>query len=163
MRMRRIKIAEAIACSAVCLYYKNERVYEEASGRGRCGRILQGARSGPAGIRLQALACGIAGPREFGGCRMQRKWRFGWFHVLLLGVFLYFGYLGYEQQIQLDEIAGQQAEVKARLDAVRGDNERLQAEKAQLSQEAYVEKIAREELGLVKPGEMPYVSARGGN
>ena len=86
----------------------------------------------------------LAGLWKFGGCGMQKKWRFGWFHVLLLGVFLYFGYLGYEQQIQLDEIAGQQVEVKARLDAVKEDNAKLQAEKTQLSQEAYVEKIARE-------------------
>lgn len=94
---------------------------------------------------------------------MQRKWKFGWFHVLLLGVFFYFGYLGYVQQIQMNEIADEQAQVKTRLEAVKADNVKLQAEKARLSQEAYVEKIAREELGLVKPGEMPYVSARAGN
>lgn len=94
---------------------------------------------------------------------MQKRWKFGWFHLLLLGVFLYFGYLGYEQQIQLDEIASQQVEVKVRLEAVKAENEKLQAEKERLGQMAYVEKVAREELGLVKPGEMPYVSARGGN
>ncbi len=36
-------------------------------------------------------------------------------------------------------------------------NEKLEEEKKQLQTPEAIEKVAREELGLVKPGEVPYV------
>ncbi|CQR72945.1 hypothetical protein SpAn4DRAFT_3405 [Sporomusa ovata] len=39
-------------------------------------------------------------------------------------------------------------------------NNTLIAEKEKLSTAAYIEKVAREQLGLVKPGEVPYIPSR---
>ena len=56
----------------------------------------------------------------------------------------------------------QQAEALAReLDALRGDNARLAAEIAALrSDPAAIERIAREELGLARPGETVFLLRR---
>jgi len=38
-------------------------------------------------------------------------------------------------------------------------NANLNDERTKLNKPTYIEKIAREELGLVKPGEIPYIPA----
>ena len=47
--------------------------------------------------------------------------------------------------------------LRGRIAELEQSNKSLADEKSKLSSPAYVEKIAREELGLVKPGEVPYI------
>ena len=47
----------------------------------------------------------------------------------------------------------------ARLAAAEAENAALKQEKADLQDPAYVEKIAREELGMTRHGELPYTDA----
>ncbi len=58
----------------------------------------------------------------------------------------------------LQQIKSAQAELQVKLDAAQKKNAHLQQEKADLQDPQYIEKIARNELGMTKKGEMPYVS-----
>ena len=49
------------------------------------------------------------------------------------------------------------AAIRARMQELEQANKALTEEKVKLSNPAYLEKLAREELGLVKPGEVPYI------
>ena len=45
----------------------------------------------------------------------------------------------------------------ATLDEVKAHNEALKAENEKLMDDSYIEKLARENLGMTKQGEMPYI------
>ena len=60
----------------------------------------------------------------------------------------------------LGQLAENQAAAEARLSAAQEENEALKQEKAALSDPAYIEKIAREELGMTRHAELPYTTAR---
>lgn len=64
----------------------------------------------------------------------------------------------------------QQQELCREVDKLTGEQEQLQLERQRLEQEkeyfssdAYVEQVARQELGLVRPGEVVVVRAKPGN
>lgn len=64
------------------------------------------------------------------------------------------------QQTELYKIRHETELVKARMAEESALNKSLNAEKDKLSTAEYIEKVAREQLGLVKPGEVPYIPAR---
>ena len=72
--------------------------------------------------------------------------------LVLYGIYLIGGH--YQQ---LSEVRKERAAAEVRLEQLQQVNQSMLHEKQQLSTTAYVEKLAREELGLVKPGEVPYV------
>ncbi len=72
----------------------------------------------------------------------------------------YFCYVIILQQTELYKIRREMDVVNTRLAEAEGVNKNLTAEKEKLSMTEYIEKIAREQLGLVKPGEVPYIPAR---
>lgn len=90
----------------------------------------------------------------------QTKRSFNWFAVLLLFIVLYFSYTAIQQYLQLKAISQEQAAVEARLSQAQKVNEELLQEKNNLGKIDYIEKIAREELGMTKQGEMPYISSK---
>ena len=90
----------------------------------------------------------------------QAKRSFNWFAVLLLFIVLYFSYTAIQQYLQLKAISQEQAAVEARLSQAQKVNEGLLQEKNNLGKIDYIEKIAREELGMTKQGEMPYISSK---
>ncbi len=90
----------------------------------------------------------------------QAKRSFNWFAVLLLFIVLYFSYTAIQQYLQLKAISQEQAAVEARLSQAQKVNEELLQEKNNLGKIDYIEKIAREELGMTKQGEMPYISSK---
>lgn len=90
---------------------------------------------------------------------MKHKRKFSWFRVLLAIIIAYFGYVGFNQQVHLNNIDREQELANSRLLEAKRINNELVTEKDKLNQVEYIEKIAREELGLVKPGEMPYISS----
>ena len=90
----------------------------------------------------------------------QSKRSFNWFAVLLLFIVLYFSYTAIQQYLQLKAISQEQAAVEARLSQAQKVNEELLQEKNNLGKIDYIEKIAREELGMTKQGEMPYISSK---
>lgn len=88
---------------------------------------------------------------------VRRRYRIRWFRVLVLLTTAYFLYLAVGQQFELYTIQRETYVLKDRIAELEHSNKALADEKARLSSPVYVEKIAREQLGLVKPGEVPYI------
>jgi len=61
------------------------------------------------------------------------------------------------QQRQLNAIGNEAESIQMELAQSAQLNTALKAERDALNDRKYVEKLAREELGLVKPGETPYI------
>jgi cell division protein FtsL len=89
----------------------------------------------------------------------KRKRKFNWFFLLLLVIVGVFSYSAIKQQLHSNEIAQEKKAAEIRLMTAQQLNSDLMQEKVNLEQSTCIEKIAREELGMVKPGEMPYISS----
>ncbi|CUH96461.1 putative membrane protein [Propionispora sp. 2/2-37] len=92
--------------------------------------------------------------------KQRRKYRINWFRLVMVGLIAYFAYLSFGQQAQLNMINQEAEKAQTQLEEAKQLNIKLNEERSRLHDRAYVEKIAREELGLVKPGEVPYVPAK---
>lgn len=91
--------------------------------------------------------------------RSRPKHRIKWFRLLLMGIFAYFIYVSVGQQGEFRAITQETEATKVQLDQAAKLNQSLKEERDRLNTPEYVEKLAREELGLVKPGEVPYIPA----
>lgn len=87
------------------------------------------------------------------------KRQFNWFRITTFLLSIYFIYLCIGQQSQLNAIGNEAESIRMQLDEVQQLNAALKKERDILNDRQYVEKLAREELGLVKPGEIPYIMA----
>lgn len=85
----------------------------------------------------------------------------GWFYALVGVVFVYFGYCFYNQQVYLNGVNEKYQAAEQRLAAAQKINEGLREEKAGLEDLRRVEKVAREQLNMVRSGEMPYILPHG--
>ncbi|WP_245692649.1 FtsB family cell division protein [Sporomusa acidovorans] len=72
----------------------------------------------------------------------------------------YFCYAIIGQQTELARIHQETEMVNSRMAEAVELNKSLVAEKEKLNTATYIEKVAREQLGLVKPGEVPYIPSR---
>ncbi len=86
--------------------------------------------------------------------------RLDWFVVLMVGIVGYFSYMMVSQHFYLNSVNRDYDAAQQRLQSAQQENDALQQEKAQLNDPAYIEKIAREELGMTRQGEMPYIYSR---
>lgn len=80
---------------------------------------------------------------------------------VILSFVVIIGYLGFiivKQEMYLTELHQETAVTQVRLDKAKEINEKLKTEKNNLEKNEYIEKVAREELGMTKPGEVPYIS-----
>lgn len=84
---------------------------------------------------------------------------FNWFVLLLAAIFIYSGWILAGQQMTLGELGNDMAAAQDRLQSARAENQQLKDENAMLYDEAYIEKLAREELGMTRKDEMPYIYA----
>jgi cell division protein FtsL len=75
----------------------------------------------------------------------------------MIAIILYTVYVCVNQQLQYAAISREMEATRTQLEQLQQTNEAMGQEKQKLSTPAHVEKLAREELGLVKPGEIPYV------
>ena len=82
------------------------------------------------------------------------------FVVLMVGIVGYFSYMMVSQHFYLNSVNQDYDAAQQRLQSAQQENDALQQEKAQLNDPAYIEKIAREELGMTRQGEMPYIYSR---
>lgn len=88
---------------------------------------------------------------------LRKRKRIRWAVVLIGFCLLYVMYSFADQALQLSKLRREVSDLRAREATLKSDNERLNQEQQLLQTDAYVEKVAREELGLVKPGETPYI------
>ncbi|MBP2662508.1 MAG: ftsL 2 [Firmicutes bacterium] len=86
--------------------------------------------------------------------------QFSWFRLCIMVMAGYFCYVFIGQQTELARIRQEAELVNTRMNEAVALNTSLTAEKEMLSTAAYIEKVAREQLGLVKPGEVPYIPSR---
>ena len=80
---------------------------------------------------------------------------------MILSFVAIIGYLGFiiiKQEMYLTELHQETVVTQTRLDKAKKINESLKTEKSNLEKNEYIEKVAREELGMTKPGEVPYIS-----
>lgn len=81
----------------------------------------------------------------------------------IIGVFIviigYIGILIFKQEMYISELNRQTSEAQQRLEQAQQENQALTEEKQKLHQPEYIEKVAREELGMTRPGEVPYISS----
>ena len=87
------------------------------------------------------------------------RYRIRWFRLILFCVAGYFLYVLAGQQMDLQAIHKEKEAARQKLEQLQQVNANLNDERSRLTKPSYIEKIAREELGLVKPGEVPYVPA----
>ncbi|HLG73704.1 MAG TPA: septum formation initiator family protein, partial [Chloroflexota bacterium] len=77
--------------------------------------------------------------------------------LLVLTVALYFGVAFSGQLMTAQQIDRQVAAISAQIDQLQADNTRLKAQVAEASSDAYIEREARDRLGLVRQGDVPVV------
>ena len=91
---------------------------------------------------------------------MQRRSSFSWFVLLMFAMVIYFSTVLISQQVHLSHVSESQRIADKRLEKAKETNEKLRKELADLQDINNIEKLAREELGFTKEGEMPYQSTR---
>lgn len=89
----------------------------------------------------------------------RSRYRVRWVRLLILCVTGYFIYTLAGQQFDLYAINKEKDAARQKLEQLEQANIHLNEERSRLAKPSYIEKIAREELGLVKPGEIPYIPA----
>lgn len=90
----------------------------------------------------------------------RQKGSFNWFAVFMFLMIAYFSTVLISQQVHLSHVSESQRIADKRLEAAKATNVRLQKELAELQNLDNIEKLAREDLGLAKEGELPYQAAR---
>jgi len=88
----------------------------------------------------------------------QKKKKFSWFRLGMMALIAYFAYLCIGQQFQLYTTNRETDAVHRQLDQARQIRQELIDEKNQLNTATYIEKLAREQMGLVRAGEVPFIS-----
>ena len=75
--------------------------------------------------------------------------------LIIMAFLIIFGISYTRQIITMNRIENEIAKKQAELEELTEKNERLQeeVEKIDLNSESYIEKLARERLGMIKPGE----------
>lgn len=91
---------------------------------------------------------------------MQKRKGFNWFALFMFVVVAYFATVLVSQQVHLSHVSETQLTADKRLEKAQQENEKLRKEYEELQNLDNIEKIAREDLGLAKDGEMPYQISR---
>ncbi|MDN5332195.1 MAG: cell division protein DivIC [Tepidanaerobacteraceae bacterium] len=76
--------------------------------------------------------------------------------VLLLIFLVYFVYTFTVQQFKINDLRRQELELSREMNRLSAEREKLKKEIELLNTESYIEELARDQLGLVKPGEILY-------
>ena len=85
----------------------------------------------------------------------RKKSKLGLF--VMIGILVYFSYVVIDQQKILYAKENQMATVEKRIDEQNRLNEELKRQKKILNTDEYAEKVARDKLGMIKPGERVFV------
>jgi cell division protein FtsL len=89
---------------------------------------------------------------------MKRKKKFKFIDFVILLIIVYSCYIFVNQQIKISRIKKEITINKNQLEQLKEKNLKLQDEIKMSKSEIYVEKLARERLGLIKPGETPVIN-----
>ena len=93
--------------------------------------------------------------------RTRKKSRHpNWFMFILIAVMLYSICKIVDQQQALNNLDDDLSQAQARYEAAKKENEELLKEQQNLGDPDYVEILAREDLGMTRQGELPYIYSR---
>lgn len=92
--------------------------------------------------------------------RSGKKGHSAIFLIILALVVGFSCYTLFNQQLVIDSLNDDSDKAAERLERVREENEALKQEKEKLNDPDYLEKIAREDLGMTRQGELPYIYVR---
>ena len=92
--------------------------------------------------------------------KKDKKRGFDWLLAIAVVVIIYFSSMLVSQQVYLNQIGREQVAADKRLQTAKDVNEALKKERDELNDLGYIERVAREELGMTKQGELPYSSAK---
>ena len=92
--------------------------------------------------------------------RRRRSRRPRWFIITMLIILVYFGSIIVSQGLYLSHVSEDQRLANERLAEAKAENDRLRTEKQHLGELPYIEKIAREELGMTGAGELHYAPGK---
>ena len=76
---------------------------------------------------------------------------------VLIGFLMYFVYVMYDQQKVMSAKEVEMNNIQTKIQEESKLNEDLKKQKEMLNSDEYIEKVAREKLGMVKPGEKIFV------
>lgn len=96
--------------------------------------------------------------------KARRKLKFklsgpGVIFLIILG-FIFYSFSG--QVVEMYNVQGELSNIKTQMQDLQAKNAELRKQVEQLSSDAYIEREAREKLGLVKPGEKIIMEAKPG-
>lgn len=91
---------------------------------------------------------------------MRKRKGLNWFALLMLLVVGYFLTVLATQQVHLSQVSESQYLADKRLEAAKQENDKLRKQYNELQDVSNIERIAREDLGLAKQGELPYQATR---
>jgi cell division protein ftsL len=74
-----------------------------------------------------------------------------------LALFILFAIVAVQQVYTIYSLHQEKHQLEQQLQELKKENENLSEQKKLLEDDKHIEGVAREELGLVKPGEVPYV------
>lgn len=80
-----------------------------------------------------------------------------WFFVILTAVVVYSCFTLFNQQMMLNALNEDTEKANERLKKAEQVNTELMMERENLEKPEYLEKLAREELGMTRQGELPYI------
>lgn len=79
--------------------------------------------------------------------------------VLFIITVVYCCFILITQQIRINKIKKETVSYQSELKLLQVKNQKLQDEVRMSKSEMYIEKLAREKLGLIKPGETPVINS----
>ena len=91
---------------------------------------------------------------------MKKRKGFNWFALFMIVVVTYFATVLISQQMHLSHVSETQRLADRRLEKAQQENEKLRKEYDELQDMGNIERLAREDLGLAKEGELPYQISR---
>jgi cell division protein FtsB len=77
--------------------------------------------------------------------------------ILTLPLVAYFGYGAARKAMEIHELRGRAERLRLEIDQLQARHLELTRQRDYLKTDQYIERVAREELGLVKPTEIPIV------
>ena len=89
--------------------------------------------------------------------KSKRKKKIIWTNFFVFIFILYAAFTIASQQVTIYRLKKSQQEISGKIQAAQKENQKLQDMLKDTSTKEYIEKAAREQLGLVKPDERVYV------
>lgn len=89
--------------------------------------------------------------------KKKPKKRLKFIHLVIGFVFIYFTAIFWNQKALMKDLETKKNEVQTEVDNIKNDIKELEEEMKDSESLEFVEKVAREELGMVKPREIIYI------